>query len=57
MRANAGDFIIGEVGKIDINSGQTLEVIITNITSSFVKDIGKVGDFYRHTKNVLDLLF
>ena len=30
---------------------------ITNITSSFVKDIGKVGDFYRHTKNVLDLLF
>ena len=57
MRANAGDFIIGEVGKIDINSGQTLEVIITNITSSFVKDIGKGGDFYRHTKNVLDLLF
>ena len=26
VRANAGDFIIGEVGRIDINSGQTLEV-------------------------------
>merc|ERR1712029_348943 len=25
VRANAGDFIIGEVGRIDINSGQTLE--------------------------------
>ena len=28
VRANAGDFIIGEVGRIDINSGQTLEVIL-----------------------------
>ena len=26
VKANAGDFIIGEVGRIDINSGQTLEV-------------------------------
>ena len=26
VRANAGDFIIGEAGRIDINSGQTLEV-------------------------------
>merc|ERR1712226_937010 len=25
VRANAGDFIIGEAGRIDINSGQTLE--------------------------------
>eukprot|EP00092_Neocalanus_flemingeri_P025272 GFUD01027404.1.p1 GENE.GFUD01027404.1~~GFUD01027404.1.p1 ORF type:complete len:743 (-),score=181.44 GFUD01027404.1:280-2199(-) len=25
VKANAGDFIIGEVGRIDINSGQTLE--------------------------------
>jgi len=25
VQANAGDFIIGEVGKIDINSGQTLQ--------------------------------
>ena len=26
VKANAGDFIIGEVGRIDINSGETLEV-------------------------------
>lgn len=25
VKANAGDFIIGEVGRIDINSGQTLQ--------------------------------
>jgi len=25
VKANAGDFIIGEVGRIDVNSGQTLE--------------------------------
>ena len=31
VRANAGDFIIGEVGRIDINSGQTLEVIMPEI--------------------------
>ena len=28
VAANVGDFIIGEVGRIDINSGQTLEVTI-----------------------------
>ena len=28
VRANAGDFIIGEAGRIDINSGETLEVEI-----------------------------
>ena len=26
VKANAGEFIIGEVGRIDIDSGQTLEV-------------------------------
>ena len=26
VKASAGDFIIGEVGRIDINSGQTLRV-------------------------------
>ena len=26
LKANAGDFIIGEVGRIDVNSGQTLQV-------------------------------
>ena len=31
MRANAGDFIIGEAGRIDINSGQTLEVEIIQL--------------------------
>ena len=31
VRANAGDFIIGEVGRIDINSGQTLEVRFLSI--------------------------
>ena len=37
VRANAGDFIIGEVGRIDINSGQTLEVNSeTSRTLSFV---------------------
>merc|ERR1712025_375062 len=25
VKANAGDFIIGEVGRIDVNSGQTLQ--------------------------------
>ena len=28
VRANAGDFIIGEAGRIDINSGQTVEVSV-----------------------------
>ena len=26
VEAKAGDFIIGEVGRIDVNNGQTLEV-------------------------------
>lgn len=30
VQAKAGDFIIGEVGKIDVNNGQTVEVKLQN---------------------------
>merc|ERR1711988_1937300 len=49
VRANAGDFIIGEVGRIDINSGQTLEGVRYTALESEV-DYGKI-------KEILEMYF
>ena len=35
VQAKAGDFIIGEVGKIDVNNGQTVEVRELTLTAVF----------------------
>ena len=34
VQAKAGDFIIGEVGKIDVNNGQTVEVRELTLTTA-----------------------
>jgi len=49
VRANAGDFIIGEVGKIDINSGQTLEGVRYTALESEVN--------YEKIKEILEMYF
>jgi len=49
VRANAGDFIIGEVGRIDINSGQTLEGVRYTALES------EVG--YEKIKEILEMYF
>merc|ERR1712032_678348 len=49
VRANAGDFIIGEMGRIDINSGQTLEGVRYTALESEV-DYGKI-------KEILEMYF
>ena len=35
VQAKAGDFIIGEVGKIDVNNGQTVEVSTIQSSAGF----------------------
>merc|ERR1712012_1305192 len=49
VRANAGDFIIGEVGRIDINSGQTLEGVRYTALESEVD--------YEKIKEILEMYF
>merc|ERR1719219_629713 len=49
VRANAGDFIIGEAGRIDINSGQTLEGVRYTAVESEVD--------YEKIKEILDVYF
>ena len=36
VQAKAGDFIIGEVGKIDVNNGQTVEVRELTLTAVLI---------------------
>jgi len=49
VRANAGDFIIGEAGRIDINSGQTLEGVRYTAVESEVD--------YEKIKEILERYF
>jgi len=49
VRANAGDFIIGEVGRIDISSGQTLEGVRYTALESEVD--------YEKIKEILEMYF
>merc|ERR1711874_94519 len=49
VRANAGDFIIGEAGRIDINSGQTVEGVRYTAVESEVD--------YEKIKEILDRYF
>ena len=46
VQAKAGEFIIGEVGKINVNSGQTLEVIHQSITQTEkIRENGKFKEY------------
>ena len=42
VQAKAGDFIIGEVGKIDVNNGQTVEVTLTAVLICKSHDARKI---------------
>ena len=65
VRANAGDFIIGEAGRIDINSGQTLEVgmvrlltVITRLTLQGVRYTAVESEVdYEKIKEILERYF